>query len=113
MDNEVLIKTTKFNGFIVHGSTGCSCCRNENFVSGIYDDEDSAMENAIYHQKQRTVRSQYSDTGIYSVIQLEYELFEDGRILIGRRVFDDKSFWESGEIAEDLRYDGKVIISTK
>lgn len=104
----------KKTGYIVHGSTGCSCCRSENFVEGIYETSDAAIDRAGEHQKRRTVRSQCSDTGIYTVREIEYERLPDGRVIIGNRVFDNFDFMEFGEeISESLSYEGKAIISTQ
>ena len=97
-------------GYVVCGSTGCSCCHNENFVDGIYDDVSKAIDSAASHSSRGTVRSQYTRTGIYTVREIEYELLPDDRIIIGNRVFDGTSFWESGEdIYDALSYEGKEV----
>lgn len=107
-----LVQTiVKKTGYFVHGCTGCTCCQSENFVNGMYDNVDDAMECAARHEKDRTVRSQYSSTGIYTVRKIQYELLSDGRIIIGNRVFDDESIYETGDIAEDLRYSGESLIT--
>lgn len=104
------IKPPPMIGYLVHGSTGCSCCQSDNFISGLYETDEAALEAALRHQKSRTVRSQYSDTGIYTVIQVEYWKWYDSIIISGRVL--DESFYESGEIAEHIRWMGKSIIST-
>lgn len=102
----------KKTGYFIHGSTGCSCCREDNFIEGLYISAEEAFRDVDIHTRNRTVRSQYSETGIYTVQEIEYELLEDGRVIIGNRVFDDEKFYESGAIAEDLRYNGKTISRT-
>lgn len=94
-------------GFIIIGTTGCSCCRNENFVDGLFDTIEQAKSKAQNHTERRTVRSQYSDTGIYEIRRIEYLQLPDERIVIGSRVFDDRYFFETGEdISWSMQYEG-------
>lgn len=88
---------TKHTGFIVLGSTGCSCCRRLNFVQGIFKDEEAAKAAVDYHRSQKTVSSQYSATGNYNIKPVDYELINDGRVIIGDRVIDIDSFVLTGE----------------
>lgn len=100
----------KTQGYLIHGSTGCSCCRENNFVSGIYETLESAMEAAEDYVKVRRVASQYSNTGIYTIREIEYEQLSDGRVILGKMVFDDKhSLYEYGSIAETLSSEGKSL----
>lgn len=100
----------KRKGYVIHGSTGCSCCRSENFVEGVYEDVSKAIDRAKSHEDRRTVRSQYSSTGIYTVREVEYEKLPDGRVIIGSRVYESDSFMEFGEeISEAIRYEGQEV----
>lgn len=101
----------KKTGYYIHGSTGCTCCRNENFISGMYDSENYALDRLASHEKSRTVSSQYSNTGLYTLYKTGYELLPDGRIILKNYVFDDDSFYESGHIANDIEGLGESIIS--
>lgn len=103
--------STKHTGYLIHGSTGCTCCSSENFIEGIKTNSDDAMNTAISHKERKTVCSQYSETGIYSIIEIQYEKLLDGRIIIGDRIFDDEFIYEHGETANDMRFDGKTIIT--
>lgn len=60
----------KHEGFIVHGSTGCSCCQDQNFACGIYLDDVVATTVEKSHQTSRTVCSQYSENGIYKIVKV-------------------------------------------
>jgi hypothetical protein len=98
-------------GYYIHGNTGCSCCRHENFIEGLIIEENDALDELARHEKYRTVRSQYSSTGIYSLYKAEYEELPDGRIILGNRVFDDIRFHENGSIAEEIHGLGELVIS--
>jgi hypothetical protein len=88
---------TKHNGFIILGSTGCSCCRCDNFVQGIFQDEESAKATVESHQRNKTVSSQYSKNGNYTIKPVDYELINDGRVILGDRVLENESFVLTGE----------------
>lgn len=88
---------TKHNGFIILGSTGCSCCRCDNFVQGIIQTEDEAKALVESHKRNKTVASQYSATGVYTIKPVEYELISDGRVIVCDRVMDDENFVLTGE----------------
>jgi len=87
---------TKHNGFIILGSTGCSCCRYENFVQGIIKTEEEANTLVESHKRNKTVSSQYSATGVYTIKRIEYELISDGRIILCDRVMDNENFVLTG-----------------
>jgi phosphodiesterase/alkaline phosphatase D-like protein len=100
----------KTQRYLIHGSTGCSCCRNENFLCGIYDTLVQAMQRAEEYVKSQRVCSQYSKTGIYTVYEIGYEELIDGRIIIGNHIFDDKhSIYEYGNDIDSIRHDGKSL----
>lgn len=99
----------KKTGYVIFGCTGCTCCESENILDGVYVEEEEALNAAEGHERRRTVASQYSRTGIYSVMKIQYELLPDDRIIIGNRVLDSESFYESGSLANDLRYEGEKI----
>ena len=100
-------------GYIIHGSTGCSCCSNDNFIEGLYEDQDSAIDSVISHRKNHTVCSQYSDTGIYTIREIQYEEISDGRIIIEGYVFNDKNFVIEGNLADLMSNHGKVVLREK
>ncbi len=98
-------------GYFIFGSTGCSCCKENNFITGMFDTEDQAIERAISYEQDRRVRSQYSATGLYYVRKAEYEQFSDDRVMLGDHLFKDGIVYEDGDIANHLRYVGEEIIS--
>lgn len=81
---------------LVFGSTGCSCCRYDNFVEGVYLDPQAAQSSIDSHRQRRTVSSQYSSTGEYEMREVEAESLPDGRFIVGNRVIDE-SCHETGE----------------
>lgn len=101
----------KKTGYYISGSTGCSCCRNENFISGMIESENDALDRMAGYEKRGEVRSQYSSTGIYTMYKTEYEVLPDGRIILGRYIFDDDCFYETGAIANDISGHGEQVIS--
>ena len=101
----------KKTGYYIYGRTACSCCREDNFISGMYDTIDAGIEEMAVYEKYARVCSQYSPTGIYTLFELEYEQLEDGRIIIDKYIFEP-GFCESGHTANDVAYRGKSIIQT-
>ena len=71
-------------------STGCTCCSNENFNQGFYDNEQ--VPNDIitkwYKGDGNPLASQFAKYGRYSLVEIETELLPDGRMIISDSVFD-------------------------
>lgn len=79
-------------GFAIFAKTGCSCqsCEEEKFIELFFkEDPTDAMQSCEDYVKQRTLRSQYSNTGIYEIKEFEYEPLGDGRKIIGKFITDD------------------------
>jgi hypothetical protein len=108
-DNEEAFEITNHSGILIHGSTGCTCCKNENIICGFFETHESALERAIELHDRKTVCSQYSANGIYTLRRYDYERLPDGRIIIGSHVFSDDNIYESGDIAEYFRWEGQKI----
>lgn len=91
-------------GYVVHGSTGCSCCRSSNFI---YTASDLTLSDAVRiaddFVKSKRVSSQYSSTGIYWVYELDYEILPDGRVIAQGQVFQSYNDldWEVDGIKSD------------
>ena len=101
---------TKKVGYYVYGRTGCTCCSNENFVGGLDLTLDKAIESVKWHISNRTVCSQYSPTGEYSVYQVDYEVLPDGRVIVGDRVLESEDeFHLYGDAANDFAGTGTRI----
>lgn len=71
-------------------STGCSCCANENFDWGFYDNPEEPRETIDRWSRGNgnPLASQYAKYGRYHLIEAEAELLPDGRIIIDNTVFD-------------------------
>lgn len=67
--------------FFIRASTGCTCCEDQNFIQGPYLTEKAAKEDISYHQRQKTLSSQYAPNGQYSILTLEYERAGDWLII--------------------------------
>ena len=97
----------KCEGFVIFGSTGCTCCSSDNFVEGIFHTLEEASRRVHSHTKNCTVASQFSKTGRYTIQKISYEkILHDGRIIIGNNVFDEEEFWMTGD---DFYFDGDYV----
>ena len=89
--------------YMIHCSTGCTCCSNENHYCGPFSSREIAEGfKARFHATKR-LASQYAPNGHYKVEEYDTEVLPDGRIIISSRVFPgwaDQSGWE--EIDSDL-----------
>lgn len=100
-------------GYLVHGSTSCSCCQSENFLEGIFDDPKDAKFTVDHHMQHKTCASQYSETGVYTVFKCEYEELQDGRVIIGDRIFDSTDIDLESRDANHLVNGMKAVDLTK
>jgi hypothetical protein len=76
--------------WFLHASTGCSCCREDNFEAGPFKTEADASERAEAYRSSRRLSSQYSRTGNYTVSDaVDAELLPDGRIIVEDRVYSE------------------------
>ena len=89
--------TTKSQAWMIHCQTGCSCCRNDNHWCGPFSSPEIAE---IYKQEfhdRKKLASQYAPNGYYSISAHDAELMDDGRIIVGSRIFEkwaDDNGWE-------------------
>lgn len=82
---------TTGKAYVVHCSTGCSCCSNENHYRGPFPSHEAADVAVEKYRELRILASQYSPRGEYRVEEFDCEFLPDGRIIIERTVFDDFS----------------------
>lgn len=80
------------DGFIIDAKTGCTCCRSENFVDGVYDTLDEAKAAKALHLEKKSLSSQYAERGIYGIRAITYDELADGRVIIGESVLDGARF---------------------
>lgn len=67
--------------FAVRVSTGCTCCASDNFIEGPYRRKEAAEASARSHQRSRTLRSQYAESGRQEILELPYEMAGEWIIL--------------------------------
>lgn len=88
-------------GFVIHCATGCSCCEDQNYLTGFYDTVDEAINAALGRWDSKTLKSQYASNGRYKVARVEYtfikipdekELYKEFYIFEGM-VFNDSTFF--------------------
>lgn len=75
--------------FLIDASTGCTCCRNENFTQGPYTDKAEAQ--AIIDRWSKgdcnPLGSQYAEYGRYTLEEHQAEVISGGRFIINDRVW--------------------------
>lgn len=91
--------------YVINCRTGCTCCRSENHIRGIYRTPEEAKARVARFRggTDYPVASQYSRTGCYSIEELSCENLSGGRIIVG----GDKVYLVSKLLSVDLR-DGSV-----
>lgn len=72
--------------------TGCSCCANENFDWGFYDnpEEPQKIIDSWNKGNGNPLASQYAKYGRYHLAEVEAEILPDGRIIVDNTVFDEE-----------------------
>lgn len=88
--------------YIIHCSTGCSCCNEENHYRGPYKAQKDAEDAKAGFQLNKLLASQYAPEGRYSIEEHEAEELPDGRIIIGRRIFPNWLGEENGYYGEQF-----------
>lgn len=70
--------------------TGCSCCADENFDQGFYDnpDEPQALIDKWLTGDGNPLVSQYARYGRYRLHEVEAEILPDGHWIIKDKVFN-------------------------
>jgi len=100
------ITCEEFDAYLIHGSTGCTCCSYENFIEGIFKTIEEAQERKKYHTEHCTVASQYSRTGRYTIYKVKCKKYSNNsRIIVGHETFDSKNFHENRE----YYYGGEIV----
>ena len=92
--------------FLIHCSTGCSCCNSENHYRGPFSTKEIADARVPKYREMRVLASQFSSRGNYSVNgPFEGELLPDGRIISDESVYqgfaDDKTVGGDEEKCRD------------
>lgn len=107
------IQLVKIKKFFVLGSTGCSCCRSDNFVDGPYDTAESALDATAYHERNKTVASQYARNGIYEVREIEVEYLvgdERDRWIVDTRIFEGHLYDNGEDLYNNFSYEGTRLL---
>lgn len=93
--------------YIIVGSTGCSCCSNENFAEGPYFDPDDAERSINHYRSYKRLASQYADRGHWRILEYKNARIYGDKILIEDHIFDmDRSTIEN----DPSFYNGEVIL---
>ena len=81
-------------------STGCSCCSDQNFDQGFYDnpEEPQALIDKWLSGKDNPLASQYAKYGRYHLCETEAEILPDDRWIVEGTVFD----------ADEVEYAGVI-----
>lgn len=92
---------TKSIAFFIQCETGCSCCSQENHITGPYRSLKYAQRLILEYISAKRLASQYSKTGRYTILWEEAEILPDGRIIIEDRIFggfsDDPNYHNYNE----------------
>ena len=69
--------------------TGCSCCADQNFDQGFYDnpEEPQALIDKWLKGDGNPLASQYARYGRYRLCEAEAEILPDGRWIVDSKVF--------------------------
>lgn len=81
-------------------STGCTCCSDQNFDQGFYNnpDEPQALIDKWLSGNGNPLASQYAKYGRYRLCETEAEILPDGRWIVEGTVFD----------ADEVEYAGVI-----
>jgi hypothetical protein len=74
---------------MIHCSTGCTCCSNENHYCGPFSTSEIAEDYVKQFHDGKKLASQYAANGHYYIEEHEAEALADGRVIIGCRIFPD------------------------
>lgn len=89
-------ESKKAIAFFISCQTGCTCCNNENHLTGPYRSLCFAREVVDGYKQSKRLASQYSKNGIYEIGWSEVEILPDGRIVADDHIFggfdDDPNF---------------------
>lgn len=94
------MNTAHISAFMIHCTTGCSCCSSENHYCGPFSSRDVAEKASASFHDGKKLASQYARNGRYSIEEHPAEVLPDGRVIIDCRIFKgwaDESPWESIE----------------
>ena len=76
--------------FVIHCSTGCTCCSSENHYRGFYASQADAQRRVdsfrSLDSKFWPVASQFAPHGCYTISEGTIEIVGDGRAIWGSRV---------------------------
>ena len=82
----------------IYCATGCSCCANENYYQGFWDNPDvpNTKINEWLAGKGNPLASQYARYGRYTLYETEVEILPDGRWIVDSEIFDANDVEFSG-----------------
>lgn len=80
--------TTELKGYVIHCTTGCTCCSSENHFRGPFSTREIAEAKADVYHKEKVLASQYARNGRYRIEEFEAEVLPDGRVIVDNTVFE-------------------------
>lgn len=96
------LELPKATHYMVFASTGCSCCRDNNWAEH-FTSLESAWHCAQASWDCKSVASQYAERGVYSIHEIEVEILPGDRLVFGSSVLDF-GVTEYGRKANDMLY---------
>jgi Ni,Fe-hydrogenase I small subunit len=84
----------KIKVWYIEASTGCTCCRDQNFYQGFFRTKEEAegIAKKWGTKGNNPLGSQYARYGIYKVHETEAEILPDERIIALDRVYQKDHF---------------------
>lgn len=98
----------KGQAYVLWCQTGCSCCNSKDHYRGPYRTVVDANRRISYFLSKDAefwpCASQYARRGHYLIEAVEYTKLEDGRVIVGHKVFSSAPFIEvdqDGRVADN------------
>lgn len=79
--------STQQLAFMVHCTTGCSCCSDQNHWCGPFSSMEVAVRWTDIFRDTKHLTSQYAPNGRYTVSAHSVAFLPDGRLIVDDRVF--------------------------
>ena len=83
--------------FMIHCTTGCTCCSNKNHYCGPFSTRKIAEEYEGRFRSSKKLASQYAPNGHYHISEHLAEVLPDGRVIIDCHIFPgwaDENGWD-------------------
>lgn len=96
--------------YYIECRTGCTCCRCENHLRGMFITKESAERRVELFKKMPLLSSQYSSTGVYTIVDVDIKAtLEDGTILVASKDTRNQGRWFDKDYIFDTDKDGYLL----